>query len=197
MVTIPTAASGLSDWADTPDPQVRRMGFVHAASNAVALALNAGSYVARRRGRRTVGARLTAASALPLTVGGFLGAHMAYARGVGVSRTAFDEKIGEWTALENPAPLADGWTQATVRALPVLAQLDVHPPRAVSATCTHCGARLSPDPSGGLLHCPADGSIFRAEDGAVLDGPATTPIPRFAARPGANGVEVRSTGRAG
>jgi hypothetical protein len=70
LAAIPTAASGVSDWADTPDPQVRRMGLVHAASNVGALALNAGSYLARRGGRRTVGAWLTAASALPLTVAG-------------------------------------------------------------------------------------------------------------------------------
>ena len=55
------------------------MGLVHAASNVVAVALNASSYLARCRGRRAVGARLTAASALPLTIGGFLGAHLAYA----------------------------------------------------------------------------------------------------------------------
>jgi Predicted membrane protein (DUF2231) len=73
VAAIPTAASGVSDWADTPDPRVRRMGLVHAGSNVAALVLNAGSYMARRSGRRAAGARLTAASALPLTIGGFLG----------------------------------------------------------------------------------------------------------------------------
>jgi uncharacterized membrane protein len=87
LAAVPTAASGVSDWADTRDPRARRMGLVHAVSNVVALALNASSYVARRGGRRAFGARLTAATALPLTIGGFLGAHMAYARGVGVSHT--------------------------------------------------------------------------------------------------------------
>jgi hypothetical protein len=33
-------------------------------------------------------------------------------------------------------------------------------------------------------------------DGAVIDGPATTPIPRFEVRTVANGVEVRSPGQA-
>jgi uncharacterized membrane protein len=87
LAAVPTAASGFSDWADTRDPRVRRMGLVHAVSNVVALALNASSYVPRRGGRRAFGARLTAATALPLTIGGILGAHMAYARGVGVSHT--------------------------------------------------------------------------------------------------------------
>jgi nitrite reductase/ring-hydroxylating ferredoxin subunit/uncharacterized membrane protein len=198
LAAIPTAASGVSDWADTLDPRVRRMGLVHAASNVVALALNAASYLARRSGRATLGARLTGASALPLTIGGFLGAHMAYARGVGVSHTAFDERIAEWTPLDTEAPLGDHWDEARVHDLRVLAQVaEGQTARVVSATCTHCGARLRPEPGDGLLRCPADDSVFRGEDGAVLEGPATTPVPRFEARLAGNGVEVRSAGAAG
>ncbi len=198
LAAIPTAASGVSDWADTPDPGVRRMGLVHAASNVVALTLNAVSYLARRSGRGAAGARLTRASGLPLTIGGFLGAHMAYARGVGVSHTAFDERIAEWTPLDTEAPLGDHWDEARVHDLRVLAQVALgQPARVVSATCTHCGARLRPEPSGGLLRCPADDSVFRGEDGAVLEGPATTPSPRFEARLAGNGVEVRSAGATG
>jgi hypothetical protein len=33
---------------------------------------------------------------------------------------------------------------------------------------------------------------FRGDDGAVPEGPATTPIPRFEARLAGSGVEVRS-----
>jgi uncharacterized membrane protein/nitrite reductase/ring-hydroxylating ferredoxin subunit len=195
LAAIPTAASGVSDWADTLDPGVRRMGLVHAAGNVVALALNAASYLARRGGRRAVGVRLTAASALPLAIGGFLGAHMAYARGVGVSHTVFDERIAEWTPLATEAALGDGWTEANVHGLRVLAQVgEGHPGRVVSATCTHCGARLRPEPSGGSIRCSADGSLFRSDDGAVLEGPAKTPIPRFEVRNAGNGLEVRSIG---
>jgi hypothetical protein len=38
LAAVPTAASGVSDWADTRDRRVRRMGPVHAASNVVARA---------------------------------------------------------------------------------------------------------------------------------------------------------------
>jgi nitrite reductase/ring-hydroxylating ferredoxin subunit len=195
MSFIETAASGVSDWADTPDPGVRRMGLVHAASNLIALALNAASYLARRSGRRAAGVNLTRASTVPLTIGGFLGAHMAYARGVGVSRTAFDERIVEWTPVETEAALGESWGEARVHGLRVLAQVgEGARAQVVSATCTHCGARLRPEPSGGLLRCPADDSLFRGADGAVLGGPATTPIPRFEARLAGSGVEARSTG---
>jgi nitrite reductase/ring-hydroxylating ferredoxin subunit len=66
----------------------------------------------------------------------------------------------------------------------------------VPAACTRGGAGLSPDPGDASLRCRADGSEFRREDGAVLDGPATTPIPRFEAWTVADGVEVRSPGPA-
>ena len=84
LSSLPTAAAGVSDWSDMTSGPTRRMGVVHAGGNVVALALNTASYVARKSGRRRLGRRLTAASALPLTLSGFLGAHMSYARGVGV-----------------------------------------------------------------------------------------------------------------
>ena len=200
LAAVPTAASGASDWADTPDARVRRMGVVHAASNVVALGLNVGSYLARRAGRRSAGARLTATSAVPLTIGGFLGAHMAYARGAGVSRTAFDEQIADWTSIEGSGFSGrDDWSEASVRGLRVLAHSgEVHErPRVVAARCTHCGSDLVVDASGFSLRCPGDESVFRVEDGAVLEGPAATPIPIFETRSVASGgIEVRSPGAA-
>jgi nitrite reductase/ring-hydroxylating ferredoxin subunit/uncharacterized membrane protein len=194
VAAVPTAASGASDWADMPETRVRRMGLVHAASNSAALVLNAGSYLARRAGRHRVGARLTAASAVPLTVGGFLGAHLAYARGAGVSRTVFSEEVLDWTPVDLAPMPGDDWSQATVHGLPVLARVgEGQAPRVLAATCTHCGARLRAEESAESLCCPSDGSAFSAVDGAVLGGPATTPIPRFLARQGpGDRVEVRS-----
>lgn len=112
-----------------------------------------------------------------------------------MSHTAFDELITDWTPLAMEGALDDGWTDASVHGLRVLAQVgEGHPTPVVSATCTHCGARLRPEPSGGSVRCSADGSVFRRDDGAV---PATTPIPRFEARQAGNGVEVRSVGAGG
>jgi nitrite reductase/ring-hydroxylating ferredoxin subunit len=56
---------------------------------------------------------------------------------------------------------------------------------------------MRPEPRGGLLRCPADDSVFRGDEGAALEGPATTPIPRFEARLVGTGVEVRSVGATG
>jgi thiosulfate dehydrogenase [quinone] large subunit len=44
-----------------------------------------------------------------------------------------------------------------------------------SAICTHAGCTV--DYSGGQLVCPCHGSVFDAATGAVLQGPAVTPLP--------------------
>jgi thiosulfate dehydrogenase [quinone] large subunit len=47
---------------------------------------------------------------------------------------------------------------------------------ALSAICTHAGCTV--DYQGGVLVCPCHGSQFSASTGAVLQGPATAPLPR-------------------
>ena len=49
---------------------------------------------------------------------------------------------------------------------------------AFSAICTHMGCQVAP--SGPRLDCPCHGSRFDAATGAVLQGPATTPLPAVA-----------------
>ncbi len=48
-------------------------------------------------------------------------------------------------------------------------------PVAFSAICTHMGCQVAP--AGNQLACPCHGSHFDALTGAVLQGPATKPLP--------------------
>jgi uncharacterized membrane protein len=95
-----TAGSGWSDWADAEqdDAAVRRSGLVHAAANASAVALMTGSYVARKRGARGRGKLLSLAGSAALGAGGWLGGHLSYTLGAGVT----------------PEPPADGVRSAPV-----------------------------------------------------------------------------------
>lgn len=51
--------------------------------------------------------------------------------------------------------------------------------RAFSSTCTHQGCQVSSVSSGAIV-CACHNSQFSIEDGAVLGGPATAPLPEVA-----------------
>jgi uncharacterized membrane protein len=87
LVALPTAASGAADWLRTTGPE-RRVGFVHAGLNDVALGIYVASWRSRAGGRRAKGAALALAGSGLLVVSGWLGGHLAYRRGVGVSPSA-------------------------------------------------------------------------------------------------------------
>src|SRR4051812_15913083 len=100
--SAPTIASGLTDWAFTVlgDRRTRPVGLAHASANLTASTLYAASLAARRRGARGRGKLLGAAGGAVLAVGGFLGGHLSFTRGVGVNETTFDEGPGDWTAVD-------------------------------------------------------------------------------------------------
>ena len=85
-----TVATGWSDWAGAEqlDPAVRRCGLVHAAANATATALMIGSFRARKRGARGRGKLLSLAGSAALGAGGWLGGHLSYTLGAGVTAGA-------------------------------------------------------------------------------------------------------------
>jgi uncharacterized membrane protein len=82
-----TVATGWSDWADAErgSAAVRRSGLVHAAANGTATALMIGSYLARKRGARRRGRMLSLAGSAVLGAGGWLGGHLSYTLGAGVT----------------------------------------------------------------------------------------------------------------
>jgi uncharacterized membrane protein len=85
-----TVATGWSDWTDAEQANaaVRRAGLVHAAANATATALMVSSYLARKRGARGQGRMLSLAGSAALGAGGWLGGHLSYTLGAGVTADA-------------------------------------------------------------------------------------------------------------
>lgn len=85
VAAVPTVASGVVEWLHTRQPE-RRVGVVHALVNSVGAGLYATSFVAKLAGRTGLGRTSAVLGGLAATVGGFLGGHLSFARGVGVDR---------------------------------------------------------------------------------------------------------------
>jgi nitrite reductase/ring-hydroxylating ferredoxin subunit/uncharacterized membrane protein len=196
LSSLPTAASGLNDWADTTPASdtVRRVGAVHALANVAGLGLFAASLAARRAGNHGRGVALSLAGMGAVGVGGHLGGHLSYAEGVGVDNTVFASGPDEWTAVLDDAELGEGelrGAEVDGRAI-VLARRDgrVH---ALDDRCAHRGGSLADgELKGDCVVCPLHASEFRLEDGSVERGPSAYPQPVLDVRVADGKIEVRA-----
>ena len=190
LASLPAAVSGLSDWADTEGAE-RRVGVAHALSNSAALALLSGSWLSRRVGGS--GGTLALAGFALLGAGGWLGGHLAYALGVGVDTTVFDQAPPEWTDVCAQDDLQPG-TPLGVRLadVSVLVVRDQGTISALVDRCTHRGAPLHEGTVvDGCIQCPWHASRFQLSDGSVAQGPATRPQPALHIRVVEGRVQVR------
>src|SRR5829696_376536 len=163
LFTLPTASTGLTEWADSEvgDPRVRRIGLVHAALNVGVTALFGASLAARRGGARGMGKLLALAGAGVLGASGHLGGHLSYAEGGGVG-VLVARHDGVVHALSNRCghrggPLDEG---------------ELHD---------------------GCVTCPWHGSVFGLQDGSVVRGPAAYPQPRWDVRLRDGVIEIKGS----
>jgi len=179
LLVAPTAAAGWADWSELGEfERPKRVGLVHAAANNLATVVYAASWLARRRGDHSRGRTLALLGAAGLTVGGYLGAHLAYRQGVGVDRNADEAREPrEWTDAVGVADVPDnGLLRLDVAGQQVVLAAVSGQLRAMGATCSHYGAPLDEGSvEGDCLVCPWHGSRFRLRDGSVARGPATAP----------------------
>jgi nitrite reductase/ring-hydroxylating ferredoxin subunit/uncharacterized membrane protein len=190
---VPTAAAGLSDWADA-EPDGRRVGLVHASCNTLALLCYSSSLVARLLGWRKAGVGLGLAGATAISAGGYLGGHLSYVQAVGVEKRRFAGGPESWTPVLDAADLAEG-SPRVVRAgdTEVLLVREGHRLHALWASCTHeCGPLAEGHFADGNVTCPWHGSTFRLADGKVVRGPAAASQPVYETRVVDGKIEVRA-----
>jgi hypothetical protein len=89
----PTAWTGWAEWSAAGSRE-KRVGLVHAVTNAAAIGLYASSWLARRRGRHGTGVRRALAGAAVSGAGAYLGGHLAAARKVSSHHPAYDAAQG-------------------------------------------------------------------------------------------------------
>jgi nitrite reductase/ring-hydroxylating ferredoxin subunit/uncharacterized membrane protein len=195
LSAVGAAASGLADWSDLyGGPQ--RSGLVHAATNAAALSLFSLSSLARMAGNRGAGRALAVAGWGTVSAAAYIGGHLVYRRGSGVTHAGFEieEELSDWHDAGAAADLVDGEPKkATVDGADILLFKQGTAILALAATCGHAGGPL---PEGefadGAVTCPWHGSRFNLADGCVLRGPASMPQPAFETRVQEGNVEVRA-----
>ena len=190
----PTALAGFNDWADTElaDEAARRVGLVHAWTNASAFTFYAASLAARRSGDHGRGRLLALAGAGTLGLGGFLGGHLSFAQGVGVNQTTFDPGPSDWTEVDTSELEDDTPTGVLAGETPVLLVRQRGHIHALHDRCSHRGCPLSKSKlDGEVIECFCHGSRFRLKDGTVERGPATAPQPVYEVRESGGKVEIR------
>ncbi|MEU8343738.1 Ferredoxin subunit of nitrite reductase or a ring-hydroxylating dioxygenase [Actinomadura meyerae] len=190
--SVPTALSGLNDWSDTLGEE-RRVGFVHALSNSVALSLYIASLVMRMKGDRRAGKALGYAGLGMMSVGAYLGGHLSFAQGVNVNRHAWEHGPEEWTPVLGEHELAEGQHRtAEVGGVEILLHRMDGKVYAIDSVCSHMGGPLDEGTfEQGCVTCPWHGSTFRFSDGGIVRGPASMPQPSYETRIENGRIEVR------
>lgn len=184
LSTPPVVATGYADWAggEAADADMRRVGLIHAASNATATTLFAASYAARRRGASGRGLALAGGTALAWA--GYLGGHLALA-----DRAADDD----WHAVLDEADVPEGrarCVRADGEAVMVARQGGTL--YALADECSHLGGPLHEGVLGDrTITCPWHDSVFDLRDGGLIHGPAAHPQAAWEARVRHGRIEVR------
>jgi nitrite reductase/ring-hydroxylating ferredoxin subunit/uncharacterized membrane protein len=195
---VPAVIAGWNDWASL-SPAQRRVGLVHAASNAAAVALYAGSWAARLSGRHRLGRMLGFAGLSTVSAGAYLGGHLAYKMGAGVNQAVPElHRVDDgWHQVARLAELPEA-TLVTqkINEVPVAVYRDGNRVTAMLEHCAHQGGPLS---EGDITRvdghvcvvCPWHGSTYRLDDGEVVHGPAGTDQQTLPTRVMAGTLEVR------
>lgn len=191
---LPSAVTGLADWADTYDQQ-RRVGIAHAVANSLALALYGASFGLRRAERRDLARLCSVAGFSVVGLAGMLGGELVYTLGVNIPHTLYPKPPNEFTDVLASADLREGVpTVAEAGRVPVLLLRRAGEIHAVQNWCTHAGGPLDEGEfAGELVSCPWHGSQFCLRDGRPLEGPATMPLRTFEVRETGGRIQVRPT----
>jgi len=190
------AASGAAQWQDaTGDEKPRRLGALHAYLNIAATGLYGASWMLRSNGARGPGVACSSAGFGLVVAASWIGGDLSYDLGIGVNRTAFEERPDKWTDAIAESELEDGKpARVEIDGVPVMLLRRGDEIAAISAVCTHLGGPLDEgEIEGDTVTCPWHGSVFCLTDGHVLHGPATAPEPAYEVRRRDGRIEVKST----
>jgi nitrite reductase/ring-hydroxylating ferredoxin subunit/uncharacterized membrane protein len=195
IAAMPAAMTGAADWLTTNSAE-ERVGTVHAALADGATVMYATSWLlrTRRHHRAAVAARLVGAGFAGATA--FLGGHLSFRRGVGVTTVAFQHGPDEWRPLEldaapTPGRVVRGVAGGVAYAV-VGAPAGSSKPTVMESRCSHRGGPLHDGVVvDGCIECPWHGARFDLDTGAVRRGPAAAPQPVYDVQVDGDVVRIR------
>lgn len=192
VAAVPTVLSGIADFSTIPQGSAD-VGVLHAATNDIAFTLQILSSAARREGDRERAILLSGTALLVAGAGAWLGGHLVYDRQVGVNQADSDSGPDEWTTVMQQENLDEATPERVeVDGAPVVLYRQGGRIRAIGAVCPHAGAPLEEGKfADGCVTCPWHDSVFSLEDGAVVHGPSTYPVPAYEARIQGTEIQVR------
>ncbi len=198
LAGLAAVATGLSDWSDSYGSE-RTVGFYHGLLNTSALILYIVSLVLRLQvsnGESVVGAILAFIGVVCVSIAGYLGGEMVFAKGTQVNHTAWEAGSDDFEAVASVADLEDKKLhRVLVAGVPVVLLKLGDKYHAISATCSHAGGPLDEGTlEGDVVTCPWHGSRFSMQTGAVKTGPASIAQPRYEVRVQDGKIELKRHG---
>ncbi|WBB65557.1 Rieske 2Fe-2S domain-containing protein [Micromonospora sp. WMMD812] len=176
---VPAVVAGLNDWAALA-PDQRRVGLVHAAANSVGLAIYAGSLAARLTGRHRLGRTLGMAGLGAVSLGAYIGGHLAYKQGAQVNQSISELHLMSpgWHPLGDLASVPQ--RQLLTREIDDVSVILYRHGDDVTVMLERCPHQSGPLGQGQVQEidghdcvvCPWHGSTFRLNGGEVVHGPS-------------------------
>ncbi len=187
LAAMPAAMTGAADWLTTNSAE-ERVGTAHAALADGATVMYGISWLLRmrRHDRAAMAAGLIGASLAGATA--FVGGHLSFRRGVGVTTVAFQSGPDDWEPLQLDAePSTERPVRATASGIPfaVVARSSTRngasrAPHVMESRCSHRGGPLHEGAVvDGCIECPWHGARFDLDTGKVRRGPAAAPQPVY------------------
>jgi nitrite reductase/ring-hydroxylating ferredoxin subunit/uncharacterized membrane protein len=193
---LPTVLAGLADYSAIPRHSAG-VGLTHALMNVAVFGLNLASMQARKRNQREQAIALSAAGVMLLLGSAYLGGHMVYDLKVGVNHAGEPREPAKWTAVLPADELAEQAPRRVEAAgYPVLLVRQNGRVQAIGAVCAHAGGPLDEGAFyGDCVQCPWHDSVYDLNDGSIVHGPTTYPVPNFEARVRDGQIEIRLAGK--
>jgi nitrite reductase/ring-hydroxylating ferredoxin subunit/uncharacterized membrane protein len=184
--------SGLADWKHTKG-STQRTGLLHGLLNGVATMLYLLSFVLRKSGARGPGQLVSTLGFACTAAGSYLGGELVFDRLVGVSRAESPDEPEDFTPIASVNDLQENAPyRFEVNDVPVVVVKSNGEFYALSDVCAHLGVALSDgEVHDGCITCPAHGSTFKLENGALVTGPSAYSQPTFEVRVNDGYVEIR------